>query len=115
MKSKPSTSSMPIAFSCSTTFVKLLRWISGSVVVGSDANAASVYNRYALPGPSRPVMIRGQMIASMHQISAHASEGNKGEDGAHQRGHFAAGPAPVIWERPGASRHRLLHCMPALW
>ncbi len=66
MKSKPSTSSMPTAFSCSTTLVRLVRWISGTVAAGNDAKAASVYRRYALPGPSRPAIKSSQVRASGH-------------------------------------------------
>ena len=55
MKSKWMRSLMPMAFSCSTTLARLVRWISGTDMGSiSDLYACSVYSRKHLPGPVRP-------------------------------------------------------------
>jgi hypothetical protein len=54
IKSKPMISSIPRALSCSTTFERLHRLISGIVDSASLSNSHSWNNRKHFPGPSRP-------------------------------------------------------------
>mmetsp|Transcript_7197 Transcript_7197/g.29358 ORF Transcript_7197/g.29358 Transcript_7197/m.29358 type:complete len:270 (-) Transcript_7197:961-1770(-) len=54
MNSKPATSLMPIALSCSTIDARWQRRISGGAVAFSWSKARSVYRRKHLPGASRP-------------------------------------------------------------